>query len=286
MKTFLAFLLVLFLTEANTQAQLPTFLQGTWKMENQEVYEHWDKLNDHSMKGFSYKLKEGQMLITEYLDLKNTGNVITYTATVLNQNQGRGIPFLLTRSDNTFIFENSRHDFPTRITYTQISEISMLVEVSGREERGFSYIMNRSQRNVAEKDITVSNPNYEPHLAQKLGADNYGMKSYILVVLKTGPNTTADTQFINECFRGHLDNINRLSEKGKLVVAGPLGHNSSNYRGIFILNVSSLEEAELLLQTDPAIKQGLLAADIYNWYGSAALPMYLEYSDKIWKQKP
>jgi hypothetical protein len=137
-----------------------------------------------------------------------------------------------------------------------------------------------------KKTTGSANPDYDASLAQKLGADDYGMKSYVLVILKTGNNKTTDKTFINTSFRGHLENINRLVEQGKLIVAGPLGKNDSNYRGIFILNAANIEEAEKLLQTDPAIKEGLLAADLYNWYGSAALPEYLEFSDKIWKVMP
>ncbi len=159
-------------------------------------------------------------------------------------------------------------------------------EVSESGEKGFSYIMNHDLTDLAVKDTTIANPDYDARLAEKLGADNYGMKGYMLVILKTGPNTTTDTQFINDCFRGHLDNINRMAEDGRLVVAGPLGRNDQNYRGIFILNAASIEEARQMLQTDPAVAEGLLDAEIFNWYGSAALPMYLNYSDKIWKQKP
>jgi len=131
-----------------------------------------------------------------------------------------------------------------------------------------------------------SNPVYDPELAQKLGADDLGMKRYMLVILKTGSNKTTDRAFIDSCFRGHLDNINRLAKEGILVVAGPLAPNENTYRGIFILNVSDREVASELLQTDPAIKEKLLQADIYDWYGSAALPLYLEASEKIWKRKP
>ncbi|MDD3459312.1 MAG: hypothetical protein PHO74_07540 [Weeksellaceae bacterium] len=46
------------------------------------------------------------------------------------------------------------------------------------------------------------------------------------------------------------------------------------------------EEANALLQSDPAIKNGLLDYEIFSWYGSAALPEYLPTSDKIWKSKP
>jgi len=139
----------------------------------------------------------------------------------------------------------------------------------------------------SEKDTLNSNPNYDKTLAEKLGGDDYGMKSYFLVILKTGTNATTDQELIAECFIGHMDNINRLVVEGKLIVAGPLEKNEKNYRGIFILNnLKTIEEAKELLQTDPAIKNGLLDYEILTWYGSAALPEYLPFSDKIWKLKP
>ncbi len=137
------------------------------------------------------------------------------------------------------------------------------------------------------KDTTVVNPNYDKTLSDKLGSDEYGMKNYFLVILKTGTNTTADKGLISESFRGHLDNINKLVEEGKIIVAGPFGKNQNGYRGIFILNnIKTVEEAKEHLQTDPAVKNGLLDYDIFTWYGSAALPEYLPFSDKVWKLKP
>lgn len=139
----------------------------------------------------------------------------------------------------------------------------------------------------SENDSLHANPNYDQALADKLGADEYGMKSYFLVLLKTGANPTADKELINSSFRGHMDNINRLVADGKLILAGPLGKNAQQYRGIFILDkVQSLEEANEVLQTDPAIKNGLLDYELFSWYGSAALPEYLTFSEKIWKVKP
>lgn len=129
----------------------------------------------------------------------------------------------------------------------------------------------------------TTNPSYDSVLAEKLGADAYGMKSYVLVILKTGETSTADTAETRKAFAGHMDNINRLVKDGKLIVAGPLGKNDLKFRGIFILNVNNIEEAKLLVQTDPAVKAGFLDAEYLNWYGSAALPMYLPYSEKIWK---
>ena len=129
------------------------------------------------------------------------------------------------------------------------------------------------------------NPDYDSTLAQKLGADDYGMKSYVLVILKTGSNITTDLAFIDSCFRGHMKNISRLVDEGKLIVAGPLGKNENTYRGIFIFNVSTIEEAEELVLTDPAINSKLLDVELYGWFGSAALPEYLPAALKIGKYK-
>lgn len=132
--------------------------------------------------------------------------------------------------------------------------------------------------------LAQENPNYDADLAKKLGADDYGMKSYIFVMLKTGSNASTNKAVRDSCFAGHMSNMNKMVEAKKLVVAGPMGKNDNNYRGIFILNVATKEEARELLKTDPAINAKYLAADIYEWYGSAALSEYLPASDKVWKK--
>lgn len=125
---------------------------------------------------------------------------------------------------------------------------------------------------------------YNKALADSLGADDYGMKSYVLVILKTGAVKMADKAKSDSLFGGHLKNIGRLASEGKLTVAGPLQKNDKDYRGIFILNVKTREEAKALLETDPAVKAGLLEPELYGWYGSAALPMYLKYHDEVQKK--
>jgi len=131
-----------------------------------------------------------------------------------------------------------------------------------------------------------TNPNYDAKLAAALGADDYGMKKFVLVILKTGSNTSTDKYLKNEAFRGHLDNINRLVDEKKLIVAGPLGENDKTYRGIFILDVIGIDEANEILLSDPAIKANYLTTELIEWYGSAALATYLEASDKVWKFSP
>lgn len=129
------------------------------------------------------------------------------------------------------------------------------------------------------------NTAYDKNLADSLGADKYGMKMYIFVILKTGSNTTTDKTKLDGLFLGHMENITKLANSGKLVVAGPFKKNDKSFRGIFILNVKTTAEALELLDKDPAIKEKVLEAEILEWYGSAALPMYLPFHDKIEEQK-
>jgi uncharacterized protein len=127
-------------------------------------------------------------------------------------------------------------------------------------------------------------PHYDKSLADSLGADDYGMKQYVLVILKTGKRENVDKMTQDSLFAGHMKNIGRLADAGKLIVAGPMQKNEKAYRGIFILNVQTLEEAAALVDTDPAIKGGLLEPELYGWYGSAALPLYLKYHPQLQKK--
>ncbi len=125
---------------------------------------------------------------------------------------------------------------------------------------------------------------YDSILAKNLGADDYGMKSYVFVLLKPGTNNLEKGALRDSIFRGHLRNIGRLAESGKLVIAGPLGDNEKSYRGIFILNVKTVDEAKELLLTDPAIKSKVLDAELYDWYGAASIGEYLKVQKKIVKK--
>jgi predicted TIM-barrel enzyme len=62
---------------------------------------------------------------------------------------------------------------------------------------------------------------YDAALAKRLGADERGMRNYVLVVLKTGPTPVTDPEKRKTMFAGHFANMERLAKEGKLVLAGP-----------------------------------------------------------------
>ena len=91
------------------------------------------------------------------------------------------------------------------------------------------------------------------------------IKQYWFVMLLKGPNRDQDSVSAAKIQQGHMANINRLYNLGKLKVAGPFG-DDGNWLGIFIFDSPTKEEVEKDLKTDPAIESGRLAYDIRPWY--------------------
>ena len=135
---------------------------------------------------------------------------------------------------------------------------------------------------VLSLTINAQKPIYDSILAKKLQADNYGMKMYVFVMLKTGANTSTDKAAKDKAFEGHMKNIQRMADAGKLAVAGPF-ENGGTHRGLFILNVTTFEEANKLLEGDTAIKEKYLEPELTQWYGSASLMETPELHKKIQK---
>jgi uncharacterized protein YciI len=123
-------------------------------------------------------------------------------------------------------------------------------------------------------------------LARRLGADEHGMRQYVLVILKTGPTRVPDGDKRKAMFEGHFANMQRLSKEGKLVLAGPFGDNAEGWRGLFVFAVSDIDEAKRLIATDPVIVNGEMVADYFYWYGSAATMMIPELHEKIASKSP
>ncbi len=116
--------------------------------------------------------------------------------------------------------------------------------------------------------------------AAEYGADEYGMKKYVMSFLKRGPNRDLDSADAVKLQMPHMDNIGRMAEAGKLVLAGPF-FGDGEIRGIYIFNVRSLKEAEGLTNADPAIQAGSLVMELKQWYGSAGLRALTDIRKKL-----
>ena len=147
-------------------------------------------------------------------------------------------------------------------------------------------ILKKDDLNTFIKKYTFNTPELYDEIKSKLMENINRNKLHEFNNLNLKSEKNNNKEFVNEAFSGHMANINRLVKEEKLIVAGPFGKNNDQFRGLFILNnVKTEEEAKEILETDPTIKSGLLSYTIYSWYGSAALPMYLPYSEKVTKSK-
>ena len=132
--------------------------------------------------------------------------------------------------------------------------------------------------------LTQAQNSYDPELAKQLGADDYGMKKYVIAFLYRGDRIAEySAEERAEFQNGHLANITRLATEGKLVLAGPFFGNEE-LRGLFFFNVETVAEAESLTESDPSIQAGILKMEMKEWYGSAALPLLLDWHSKIAKE--
>lgn len=150
----------------------------------------------------------------------------------------------------------------------------------------FIVLACKPEVSVEKTENSASGPviTYDSTLAAKLGADEYGMKKYVMAFLKAGPNRDQDSITAVGLQRAHMENINRLAEEGKLILAGPF-LDGGDMRGIYIFDVSTIEEAKALTETDPAIQAGRLVMELHPWYGSAATMMINEWHEKVQKTK-
>lgn len=100
-------LLVLFLLSscADKSVSELDFLVGTWKRENVEQFEVWEKNSAHELTGYSYRIKADQKTITETLAIKRVGDQFVFEATVRDQNEGRTV----LSQENSFTHSISDH---------------------------------------------------------------------------------------------------------------------------------------------------------------------------------
>lgn len=130
---------------------------------------------------------------------------------------------------------------------------------------------------------TAPAPQYDAELARSFGADERGMRGYVLVILRTGPTRVPDGPDRKKMFAGHFANMQRLADEKKLVLAGPLD-GTEGRRGIFVFATPDIDEAKKLVATDPVIINGEMVGEFHKFYGSAALMAINDLHNRIQKK--
>jgi uncharacterized protein YciI len=138
----------------------------------------------------------------------------------------------------------------------------------------------------AQPAAETPRPEFDAALAKSLGADDLGMRRYVLVILKSGPRQMPAGAERDAMFRGHFANIQRLAAEGKLAMAGPFTGGGDGWRGLYLFAVKDIEEAKALTATDPVIVNGEMVGEYHPWYGSAALLQVNDVHKRIAKKQP
>ncbi len=134
----------------------------------------------------------------------------------------------------------------------------------------------------AQAPTAAAQPAFDEALAKSVGADERGMRQYVLVILRTGPNRIPTGAERDEMFKGHFANIKRLAGEGKLALAGPLD-GADGWRGLYVFAVPEIEEARKLVATDPVVIKGEMVPEFHTFYGAAALMLVNEAYAKVAK---
>lgn len=137
---------------------------------------------------------------------------------------------------------------------------------------------------VFSLSLGADEPAYNEQLARELGADDYGMKSFVMATLITGKTKPETPEESRRIFAGHFANMTRLAKEKKLVLAGPFT-DAAPKRGMFIFDVATIEAAEKLVKTDPAVQAGVFDYKLEKLYCSAALLKINEIHKSIQKKK-
>lgn len=114
-----------------------SWIIGSWGNTTKEgdLTETWTQLNDSILKGISFVQSGKDTLFTEHIEIIQKQNELFYNPRISNQNEGKMVSFKLTSStEKELVFENPTHDFPQKITYTHISNDSLMAEISGKKD--------------------------------------------------------------------------------------------------------------------------------------------------------
>lgn len=120
------------------QLEKMNWLVGQWenKMSEGILTETWTKKNDSTFSGTTYFIiNKNDTVHSETIILTQLKDELIYSPTVKGQNNDKSVDFILTSNvENSFVFENPKHDYPKKIVYKKVDENSLVATISGIEQ--------------------------------------------------------------------------------------------------------------------------------------------------------
>lgn len=113
------------------------WLIGTWENNSDKgnLLEIWKKENDSVYSGQSFYIKAKDTLHFETIQLKQISDSLLYRSSVKGQDNDLALDFRLTsKTQNQFVFENPKNDYPKKIVYKLITRDSLVAIISGIQQ--------------------------------------------------------------------------------------------------------------------------------------------------------
>ncbi len=141
-KTILILIIILGFASCQKSKEVSKIVVADWLLgnwENKSDYGHllesWKKVNDSLYDGESYFIKGKDTLHFEKIQMKQNGEDLFYIATVKGQNNDKPVTFKRNDTiEKQLVFENPKHDFPQKISYSQITKDSIIIQISGIQQ--------------------------------------------------------------------------------------------------------------------------------------------------------
>ena len=108
---------------------------GTWQDISNEgtLTESWTKESDTTFAGKTIFVAGKDTAFSEDIKLISRNGSLIYATQVSDQNDGKAVEFTLTSaSGKQLVFENPKHDYPTKITYNNHGD-SVVAVISGKK---------------------------------------------------------------------------------------------------------------------------------------------------------
>jgi hypothetical protein len=124
------------ISKTYSQLEKANWFLGEWGNTTKEsdFTENWIKKTDSSFTGKSFVLVGKDTVFNENVVLEQKKDSLFYNVSVKDQNESESTSFYLTSSTkNQLVFENPKHDFPNKITYTKVTNDSIIAEISGKQ---------------------------------------------------------------------------------------------------------------------------------------------------------
>jgi hypothetical protein len=145
MKTSITIITILLLASCQTKSEQNfeklekmNWLVGQWENKTPEglLIETWTKDNDSTFSGQTYFIKnEKDTVHSESIVLTQLKDELIYRPTVKGQNNDEPVDFNLTSDvENSYTFENPKHDYPQKIVYKKTNETSLVATISGKQQ--------------------------------------------------------------------------------------------------------------------------------------------------------